>query len=857
MAIALVRDRDAAEDLLQEAWLAILAKPPRHGSNLRGYLARLLQRLSFRKLRETRRRGARERAVTPREALPGGADVVARAEIHRRTVAAVLALEEPYRTTILLRFFDDLTPSEIAEREGVPLETARTRQKRALAMLRARLEQEGRDWREEWLVALIGGSWPRAKPAGWRAAPGLRQAGLALGLVATSLVAWLIVADERADSRAKILATNVPTRASESLGLSPAAPQRTELPPASPALMQEPAPSWRGLVTDEAGRALPNVHVELWVDRFDHPFDLGNTQSDAEGRFACPLASWNDLSPEGRSLLGLSVRAYARGRGIHHRALELGPDGLPIEATLVLASGRLLIGRVLVPTGEPAGRIRVEVRLRNDEPERSPRVTEGLTNQDGRFVAEIRPGERLLDLLISGSNSGFLYLDEAALPADTVSDLDLGTVRLEEGQRLRGRCIYPDGTPVQKLSVSAQLAEPAPEGGFRRAKQAPRAEYATGAVCRNAWTDAAGRFDLLGLRPGPYQVLSEVPLAEGAAWSTGGPEFDIVVARYRLLVEVVGHDGVALEDARVAFTRLTPSGEPAEKPLRTFAFGLPSLASMTVVPGETLAALAVAPGCAAAERLVAILPETNETHLRVELVREDRSATLVLRPRSGRGADWRVDLCAPLSRTLLPGLGDLAPDPDGRVHGLPLGEHWVRLEPSSWDDPAGPRVTWGSGRRVTLVAGETELEFDPLPAARVRLLFGAPSVHPSANESHLHPAAAPRHPDGETTPGYSPIHLKRLEGGGSGHWDWLVGYMSPVRASCELEALGADGEHLLRRVSGLSPRAGQCVDLMAPASPLRLRLVLDDRLVIQRELTPAPGETVEILVPLGEAPRGR
>lgn len=44
IAIALLRDRAAAEDLVQEAWLSILERPPKHGANPRGHLALILAR---------------------------------------------------------------------------------------------------------------------------------------------------------------------------------------------------------------------------------------------------------------------------------------------------------------------------------------------------------------------------------------------------------------------------------------------------------------------------------------------------------------------------------------------------------------------------------------------------------------------------------------------------------------------------------------------------------------------------------------------------------------------------------------------------------------------------------------------
>ena len=56
---------------------------------------------------------------------------------------AVSALEEPYRSTVLLRFFGGLRAAEIARCQETSSSTVRNRLRRALAMLRARLG--GRD----------------------------------------------------------------------------------------------------------------------------------------------------------------------------------------------------------------------------------------------------------------------------------------------------------------------------------------------------------------------------------------------------------------------------------------------------------------------------------------------------------------------------------------------------------------------------------------------------------------------------------------------------------------------------------------------------------------------------------------
>ncbi|HEU4615371.1 MAG TPA: carboxypeptidase regulatory-like domain-containing protein, partial [Kofleriaceae bacterium] len=67
----------------------------------------------------------------------------------------VLALAEPYRSTVLLHFFEGLTSVEIAHRLGIPASTVRGRLKTALEQLRAQLKARTDQPRRGWLAALV------------------------------------------------------------------------------------------------------------------------------------------------------------------------------------------------------------------------------------------------------------------------------------------------------------------------------------------------------------------------------------------------------------------------------------------------------------------------------------------------------------------------------------------------------------------------------------------------------------------------------------------------------------------------------------------------------------------------------
>ena len=62
--------------------------------------------------------------------------MVEKAALQRALVEAVLELEEPYRTTVLLRFFEELPQREIARRMQTSTATVNSRLTRALAKLR-------------------------------------------------------------------------------------------------------------------------------------------------------------------------------------------------------------------------------------------------------------------------------------------------------------------------------------------------------------------------------------------------------------------------------------------------------------------------------------------------------------------------------------------------------------------------------------------------------------------------------------------------------------------------------------------------------------------------------------------------
>lgn len=200
LARSLVRDDATADDVTQDAWVVALARPPRTLTKLRGWLAAVIRSVVLQRARGESRRRRREQAAATHEALDATDDVVSRAGIHRRLVDAVLELDEPYRSTLLLRFFDGLAPRAIAERKGLPDATVRSHLKRGLDRLRERFDAEHRGDRGAW-IALIA---PLAH--GGVGAVGAASGGATVAASATGKAAFMTSTTKLALAGAIVLA---------------------------------------------------------------------------------------------------------------------------------------------------------------------------------------------------------------------------------------------------------------------------------------------------------------------------------------------------------------------------------------------------------------------------------------------------------------------------------------------------------------------------------------------------------------------------------------------------------------------------------------------------------------------------
>jgi len=150
---ALLRDEAAAEDLVQDAWLAALTHAPRTGS-LRPWLHAVARNLARRRHRGNARRSAREETARAPSQPEAPDEFAERVETEQRLTRALAELAEPFRSTLMLRYYEELEPAEIAARLGIPGGTVRWRLSRGLELLRERLDRAHGGDRRAWCLAL-------------------------------------------------------------------------------------------------------------------------------------------------------------------------------------------------------------------------------------------------------------------------------------------------------------------------------------------------------------------------------------------------------------------------------------------------------------------------------------------------------------------------------------------------------------------------------------------------------------------------------------------------------------------------------------------------------------------------------
>lgn len=156
LACTLVQDAALADDVVQDTCVALLSRPPGRPVPSVAWFRRVLRNFVYMQHREDVNRQKRERATARHEAAAGPtpAQLLERAELQRLLIDLVLELPEPYRSTILLRFFENRTVAQIASAQEIPVTTVRWRISQALKKLRTKLETRHDGDPLAWILAL-------------------------------------------------------------------------------------------------------------------------------------------------------------------------------------------------------------------------------------------------------------------------------------------------------------------------------------------------------------------------------------------------------------------------------------------------------------------------------------------------------------------------------------------------------------------------------------------------------------------------------------------------------------------------------------------------------------------------------
>lgn len=489
LARRLVGDPDSADDVVQETWIAAL----RHGrfetGRLKPWLAHVVQNFSRHEKRARRHRHEREEASARPEAEPSAHDTAERLETQRRLVDALAEIAEPYRTTLMRRYYDGLSAAEIAKIDGIPGATVRWRLMRGVDELRARLDDRYGD-RRAWSVAFVALATPRGAAHVAAASSGtllgvlvmnaLTRTALVAALVVTaSLGVWFATRETKPLEPPTALAptalssvetpTDPPRVATEIAAASPIV-ERTVAPVANerkPAAQKPAASSTRarldGRFVDVDGRPIAGVKITTPL-----ALDQQVVTSDATGHFdfetetsgAIGRVSVVDMVRE----VDANFFAERAGFASHFGRQKLVANAMTHTGDIVLEFGGSVAGVVVDTDGRPVADARVVVlrpdlsddvdNLRRFGPQVFPGAPEAKSGVDGTFEIAGVP-TRLMRAWAAREGMRWAMSSPVEVPLHGVArDVVLKLEPLAAEDRVEGDVLAPDGTPIPEIAVT-------------------------------------------------------------------------------------------------------------------------------------------------------------------------------------------------------------------------------------------------------------------------------------------------------------------------------------------------------------------------------------------------------------------
>lgn len=465
----------AAEDLVQDTWLAAIKAKPSTDRPLKPWLGTVLGNLSRQSSRGSARRRAREEDAAKRGFEPSAGELTEKAESQKLLMEQLLKLDEDLREVLLLKFFEDLSAAEIGRRKGVPASTIKTRIQRGLDEMRTSLDSHFGGERNSWGLALV----PllrmgQAKRAGAVAAAG----GIGLKLAAQILLCILVGAFgvvvlvplignlpffdepipieevtfkalEPLESPAVLVTASEALRA-PATSTAPA----VETPVVSPTSPDATLLKIRFL--DEDGNPVVGVHLRSrWGQ------DVSEDGSDLLGRLEFPFASKYRESND-------SVVYFHPGIASDVISFEHLPGGTVNLGDVSVIRGGALSGVVVDGFGEPL----VGAQVRVDGAEIVESAGGGLTSHTLSSLgeAEARTNERgefrLVGLLVGNvrvkvnAKRGLHKAESGWVPirgGEESQGLVIVAAELPREERLEGYVLGPEGEPVAGASVKARF----------------------------------------------------------------------------------------------------------------------------------------------------------------------------------------------------------------------------------------------------------------------------------------------------------------------------------------------------------------------------------------------------------------
>lgn len=597
LALSLLRDPHAADDVVQDTWLACLSRPAEIRGRLSGWLAAVARNLALRRRRgEARRRSREEHAAALERTESAAQAAILREEALRAVTQALLALEEPYKSALILRYYDERSPLEIARELGLPPTTVKSRIERGLERLRRKLPAEygGDEERALRGLALISGGKVAAAALGGGVAAGSIAGplttgigalvmGLKLELVGAALlvacgVYFLWPAGEREElvsggsspsASATAQRSPPPAPAGELVAAVSATPADSSREPVVSAAQEEPAPApafepeasfpYRiaGFVRDERDQPLPGAHVYLGP----HSFPLNRAgETDEEGRFSVEFRGRKpaldlilSIQAGSERFLGLRELRAVSGQDLE---LDLALRGHPSKTVFVSGSTWSLTASRVFVEGDLRG-VDFHEDSGDDEeaaaPEGTPETPATAVVHDFED-ANIAPLERAGDLEHAESGRG-IFVDR---PLDRACQRELGflvqalyerdlTQRLDA---LRFAGILGERLELQ-LSPQVLLADGAYQivfGGLDLSEpgEAPPPPAIVRGIVRDAWGEPVAGAEVgwgLGARPpttttttdetGAFE-LTDLPLETEVVLRAGGGDLGLARGRFTL-----------------------------------------------------------------------------------------------------------------------------------------------------------------------------------------------------------------------------------------------------------------------------------------------------------------------------------